>query len=31
VGSVDQVTNATIALELTSGGLNPGIVEALAA
>lgn len=31
VGSVDQVTNATISLELTSGGSNPGIIEVLAA
>lgn len=31
VGSVDQVTSATIMLELTSGGTNPGIIEALAA
>ena len=31
VGSVDQVTGATIALEITSGGLNPGIIEVLAA
>lgn len=31
VGSVDQVTSATIMLEITSGGTNPGIIEALAA
>lgn len=31
VGSVDTVTGATISLELTSGGTNPGIIESLAA
>lgn len=31
VGSVDSVTGATISLELTSGGSNPGIIEVLAA
>ncbi len=31
VGSVDQVTTATIQVEITSGGTNPGIIEALAA
>lgn len=31
VGSVDSVTGATISLELTSGGTNPGIIEVLAA
>lgn len=31
IGSVDQVTGATIQLELTSGGSNPGIIEVLAA
>lgn len=30
-GSVDQVTAATIMLEITSGGTNTGIIEALAA
>lgn len=30
VGSVDQVTAATIMLEITSGGTNTGIIEALA-
>jgi hypothetical protein len=28
---VDQVTTATIQVEITSGGTNPGIIEALAA
>lgn len=31
VGSVDTVTGATVSLELTSGGANPGIIEVLAA
>jgi hypothetical protein len=31
VGTVDQVTTATIQVEITSGGTNPGIIEALAA
>ena len=31
LGGVDSVTGATISLELTSGGSNPGIIEVLAA